>query len=51
MSERFNDTRPSEEWLWSHPDFGHYSTPVPVLIQQDRTSLEKARKSYGKKEN
>ena len=45
MCDRFNRTRPEEEWLWSHPDFGHYSTPVPVFIQQDRFLLESARKN------
>ena len=32
---KFNDERDHEEWLYSHPKHGGYSTPVPVLIQQD----------------
>ena len=43
MSDRFNRQRPDEEWLWSHPKFEHFSTPVPCFIQQDRLTLEKAR--------
>lgn len=39
MSDRFNQERPNEEWLWSHPSFGYHSTPVPVFIQQDRAKL------------
>ena len=44
IEERLNNERQSEEWLHSHPLFGINSTPVPVLIQQDREGLEKARK-------
>ena len=43
MCDRFNAEREGEEWLWSHPDFGFNSTPVPVFIQQDRARLERAR--------
>jgi len=43
ISNRLNRERPHEEWLWSHPDFAHNSTPVPVFIQQDRLILERAR--------
>lgn len=31
------------EWLWSHPNFGGRSTPIPVLIQQDRARLRELR--------
>lgn len=44
IEQRLNGERQSEEWLHSHPLFGINSTPVPVLIQQDREGLEKARK-------
>lgn len=44
LSDNFNNTRDHEEWLWSHPKYKGYSTPVPVLIQQDRKLLEMARK-------
>jgi hypothetical protein len=27
------------EWLWSYPGYGPYATPVPVLIQQNRSEL------------
>lgn len=43
MCDRFNITRQHEEWLWSHPRFGNYSTPVPVFIQQDRAKLTSIR--------
>lgn len=45
ICSRLNRERAHEEWLWSHPKYGHGSTPTPVLIQQDRHSLEKARKN------
>ena len=45
ISTRLNRDRPTEEWLWSHPRYGYNSTPVPVLIQQDRTKLETIRKT------
>jgi len=51
MSDRFNRERPHEEWLWSHPSFENYSTPVPCFIQQDRKQLEKARNCIEKKRN
>ena len=35
------------EWLFSHPGFGEYATPVTVLIQQDRTRLAQLRKQLG----
>lgn len=49
IAQRLNRTRPEEEWLWSHPKFEFYSTPVPTLIQQDRHKLEKARKNLKNK--
>jgi len=45
IADRLNLKRPDEEWLWSHPKFGHYSTPIAVLIQQDRYRLETIRKA------
>lgn len=33
-----------DEWLWSHPEYGPYATPVPCLIQQDRERLNTIRK-------
>jgi len=42
------------EWLWSHPDADsgdNTSTPVPVLIQQDRQRLDKLRKQIGYEED
>ena len=32
------------EWLWSYPGYGSFATPVPVLIQQDRQTLNDIRK-------
>lgn len=43
MADRFNRTRPQEEWLWSHPQYQHHSTPVACFIQQDRKTLEMIR--------
>ena len=44
IMERMNDIRHEEEWLFSHPIYKGYSTPVPILIQQDLEILNKARK-------
>ncbi len=46
IAKRMNDKFPDQEWLWSHPRFGNYSTQVPVLIQQDRAKLETARRKH-----
>ncbi len=43
IEQRLNEQRQDEEWLHSHPSFGIHSTPVPVLIQQDRQHLAWAR--------
>ena len=47
IHHRMNDTRPHEEWLYSHPQYKGFSTPVPVLIQQNLEVLTKARKHNG----
>jgi hypothetical protein len=42
-----NESQEKCEYLWSHPSFtkgGNNQTPVPVIIQQDRRTLEKLRK-------
>lgn len=31
------------EWLWSHPRYRKFSTPVPTLIQQNRARLTEIR--------
>ena len=31
------------EWLWSHPEMGGHSAPLPCLIQQDAQQLERIR--------
>jgi hypothetical protein len=43
-TQRLNNQYSEFEWLWSHPQYKNYSTPVPVLIQQDRILLNKIRK-------
>ena len=40
---KYNTERPGETWLYSHPQDGNNSTPLPVLIQQDTHYLEQAR--------
>ena len=52
IHHRLNNSRPHEEWLYSHNLSGYFSTPVPVLIQQNLEVLTRARnlikeKSYG----
>ena len=50
LLNRIESFRQTEEWLISHPDYNSYgkwtySTPVPVLLQQDKLNLQKARQS------
>ena len=40
------DEFPDAEWFWSHPDEGGTSTPVPVLIMQNREHLANARNDF-----
>ena len=40
------DEYPDAEWFWSHPSEGGTSTPVPVLIMQNREHLAKTRKTF-----
>jgi hypothetical protein len=37
------NTSKEYEWLWSHPGYGPYATPVPCLIQQNRRVLDEIR--------
>ena len=36
------------EWLFSHPGYGLWATPVPVLIQQPRQRLAELRQQLDK---
>lgn len=40
---------PSEEWLYSHPQYKRAGTPEPCLIQQDSEKLNSARTQSLKK--
>ena len=43
IAEELNSMYSDYEFLWSHPDYtkgGNRQTPVPVIIQQDRKTLE-----------
>jgi hypothetical protein len=38
-------------YFWSHPEYtkgGHNQAPVPIIIQQDRPNLDKARRARHK---
>jgi hypothetical protein len=39
------------EWLWSHPDEGGDSTPVPTIIIQDKARLQTLREKVGYEED
>lgn len=39
IADGFNYTDTECEWLYSYPGYGDYATPVPVLIQQNRSTL------------
>jgi len=46
-ADEMNAKYKKHEWLWSHPEHGGDSTPIPVLIQQDRETLTKLREQVG----
>lgn len=41
MADEFDQG--ADAWLFSYPGYGEYATPVKVLIQQDRKTLEDLR--------
>ena len=43
MAEELDSLDLQHEWLYSYPGYGDYATPVPVLIQQDRKTLNDLR--------
>jgi len=45
--DQLNQTDQKSEWLWSHPTEGGDSTPIPVLIQQDKVQLAELREKLG----
>ncbi len=50
LADQLNSEQQQDEWLWSHQDADSgdgNSTPVPVLIQQNRARLEKLREKLG----
>jgi hypothetical protein len=46
MAEELDSTDSQHEWLYSYPGYGEYATPVAVLIQQDRKTLEDLRNDH-----
>ena len=48
--DELNAKHKQSEWLWSHPEHGGDSTPIPVLIQQDKKQLEQLRAAVGYEE-
>lgn len=43
-ADKLNVQYPQYEFLWSHPRYKGDSTPVPVIIQQERNHLNSIRK-------
>lgn len=48
IAQKLDESDSESEWLWSHPRYRHNSTPVPVLIQQNRARLNKIRETQPK---
>jgi len=40
----------ADEWLFSYPGYGAWATPMPVLIQQDRSRLATLRSQLASKQ-
>lgn len=51
MCDQLNQRYQTCEWLWSHPEKGGDSTPIPVLIQQDKELLTQLREKVGYEED
>ena len=47
ICEKYEKIYKHVEWLWSHPDEGGDSTPVPVIIIQDKSRLQTLREKVG----
>lgn len=47
LCEKLDAGSEEDEWLWSHPRYASQSTPVPVLIQQNRKMLNDIRSKLG----
>lgn len=50
LTEQYNALDDGCEYLWSHPSHGGDSTPIPVIIQQDRETLTDLRLKTGYEE-
>jgi len=50
LTEQYNALDDGCEYLWSHPSHGGDSTPIPVIIQQDRATLTDLRLRVGYEE-
>lgn len=46
--ERLNELYARDEWFYSHPSYGGYSSPRPILVQQSHAQLNKIRKTIKK---
>lgn len=46
ITDKLNGAQTEDEFLWSHPQFAHKSTPVPTIIQQNREYLYFLRERY-----
>lgn len=51
ICEKYEKIYKHVEWLWSHPDEGGDSTPVPVIIIQDKSRLQTLREKIGYEED
>lgn len=51
IANRLDQIDIENEWLWSHPRYKKYSTPVPVLIQQNRQKLNQIRSNLNSLDN
>ena len=48
LERRLNSRDENCEYLYSHPDYKHYSAPYPCLIQQNRAYLTHLRQKLNK---
>lgn len=51
ICEKYEKIYKHVQWLWSHPDEGGDSTPVPTIIIQDKARLQTLREKIGYEED
>jgi len=44
LCDQMDQLDPNNEWLFSYPGYGEWAAPYPILIQQNRSHLNRIRR-------